>query len=74
MDKSKRKTITIILVIIGILFLLFPVFGKIPMNVTYKGAIGEVSFTGVDATILTVGIVLLLFAYFFYHKKLPGLK
>jgi len=74
MKKEKRDTITTILVIIGIIFLLIPIYAVLPMNVTYKGPIGEVNFTGIDGIILTIGIVLLFFAYFFYHKKLPWFK
>lgn len=74
MNKQKRNTITAILVVIGIMLLFSLVLGRLPMDVTYDGPIGEIVFTGIDATILTIGIVLLLFAYFIYYKKLPWLK
>ncbi|MBU0467033.1 MAG: hypothetical protein ABIF88_03015 [archaeon] len=77
MKNKNRKTISTILSIIGFIFVFVP-FAKYlkPLDVT--GTITKegisFSFTGADATILTIGIVILLLAYFVYHKKLPWIK
>lgn len=79
MNKQKRKTITTTLSIIGFILVFIPFVKYLkPLSVTYQRttetATTTLSFTGIDGTILTIGIVLLLFTYFFYHKKLPWFK
>lgn len=77
MNKEERKTLSTILAIVGFILAFIP-FAKYlrPLDVT--GTITKegvaFNFTGIDATILTVGIVILLFASFIYHKKLPWQK
>lgn len=74
---EKRKILTTILSILGFVLAYLP-FAKYLKLQIVAGTITKESisfnFTGVDGTILTIGIVLLFFAYFIYHKKLPWFK
>ncbi len=76
---EKRKIITTILSVLGFVFIYLPFAKYLRQQAVYGEIISKnlsvsFAFTGVDGTILTIGIVLLLFAYFIYHKKLPWFK
>lgn len=77
MKKKTRKNIFIALISLGILLVLIPIIGLVQMSVIITSGSGtspaQIEFTGVHATMFTIGFLLIIAAFVFKYKKFPKL-
>jgi len=78
MKKQTSKNIFVILILLGIFFILIPLFGLVQMSVIITpGTIQsppQIEFTGIHATLFTLGFLFIIAAFMFKYKKFPKIN
>ncbi len=75
MNKKNYETLFMILILLGMVIALIPIFGLLQMRVVIPNSNSPViEFTGFHATLFTIGILLIIIALIIKIKKLPKIK